>query len=256
MLPLPKRALYIELEHPQQLYQQEVAAFSFAPHEACWVFAVLDNNGQAVWSIHYEQHTWMLPRSYQCPEQLCQVVVDRENTSYLLCDLCQQRTNHYPPWLVVALRMINGDFRKQVTLQQPETIIESGHYTVREGPDRPTSTIQTRHTFRVIRSIDASVSFPPASHGTRGSWMQGRPLAAGADELNPNAIIYVQIQPHAYDRKYAHDRYINAKGTVQHVEPGPRLQPMTVAAFQQLGRWQRLTRVVASRYEEQARTKE
>ena len=256
VLRLPKRALYIELEHPKQLYQQEVAAFSFAPHETCWVFAVLDSSGQAVWSIHYEQHAWTLPRAYQCPEQLCRAVVNGEGTSYLLCDLCQQRVNHYPPWLVVALRMINGDFRAQVTLLQQEVIVESGHYTVREGLDGPTSTIQTRRTFRVIRSFDASVSLPPARHGTRGSWMQGRPLATGADELNPNAIVYVQIQPDAYDRRYVHDRYINAKGTVQHVEPGPRLQPMTVAAFQQLGRWQRLTRVAASRYEEQARAKE
>lgn len=256
VLPLPKRAIYIELEHSQQLYQQEVAALSFMPHEMCWVFAVLDSSGRAVWSIHYEQHTWMLPCAYLCPEQLCQAVVDGEGTSYLLCDLCQQRINYYPPWLVVALRMINGDFREQVILQQPETIVESGHYTVREGPDGPTSTIQTCHTFRVIRSFDASVLPPPASYGTRGSWMRGRPLAVGADELNPNAIVYVQIQPNAYDRKYAHDRYINAKGSVQHVEPGPRLQLMTVATFLQLGRWQRLTRVAASRYEEQARTKE
>ena len=86
--------------------------------------------------------------------------------------------------------------------------------------------------------------------------MRGRPLATGADELNPNAIVYVQIQPDAYDRRYVHDRYTNAKGTVQHVEPGLRLQPMTVAAFQQMGKWQRLTRVAASRYEEQARAKE
>ena len=48
VLRLPKRALYIELEHPKQLYQQEVTAFSFAPHETCWVFAVLDGSGQAV----------------------------------------------------------------------------------------------------------------------------------------------------------------------------------------------------------------
>lgn len=255
MLRLPKHALYIELEHPQQLYQQEVAAFSFVPHESCWVFAVLDSGGQAVWSIHYEQHTWMLPRAYQCPERLCRTVADGEGRSYLLCDLCQQRINHYPPWLVVALRMMNGDFRVQVTQQQPEVIVESGHYTVREGADGPTRMIQTRHTFRVIRSFDANASLPHASHETRGSWMRGRPLATGADELNPNAIVYVQIQPDAYDRRYVHDRYINAKGTIQHVEPGLRLQPMTVAAFQRLGTWQRLTRVAASRYEEQARAK-
>lgn len=253
ILSLPKRALYIELEHPQQLYYQEAAAFSFAPHEQCWVFAVLDSSGQAIWSIHYEQHTWVLPRDYRCPEQQCQMVVNGEGTSYLLCELCQQRINHYPPWFVVALRMIRGDFRTQVTLQEPEVILKSGYYTVRGGPDGSTSTIQTSHTFRIIRSFDANVLPSSVSQGKRGSWMQGRPLATGVNELNPDAIIYVQIQPEAYDRKYVHDRYTSAKGTVQHVEPGPRLQPMTVAAFQRLGSWQRLTRVTASRYEEQAR---
>jgi hypothetical protein len=253
ILSLPKRALYIELEYPQQLYHQEVAAFSFAPHEQCWVFAVLDSNGQTIWSIHYEQHTWALPRAYHCPEQQCQTVADGEGMSYLLCELCQQRINHYPPWLVVALRMIRGDFRTQVTLQEPEVIMKSGHYTVREGLDGPTSTIQTSHTFRIIRPFDASVLSSSVSQGKRGSWMRGRPLATGVNELNPNAIIYVQIQPEAYNRTYVHDRYTGVKGTVQHVEPGPRLQPMTVAAFQRLGSWQRLTRVTASRYEEQDR---
>lgn len=256
VLPLPKRALYIELEHPQQLYHQEVAAFSFVPHEAYWVFAVLDRNGQAVWSIHYEQHTWMLPRTYQCPEQECRTAVEGAAMNYLLCDLCQQRVNHYLPWLVVALRMIRGDFRTQVTLQEPEVITKSGHNTVREGPDGPISTHRTSHRFRVIRSFDASVLPSSVSLGKRGSWMQGRPLATGVNELNPDAIIYVQIQPEAYDRVYVHARYTSAKGTVQHVEPGPRLQPMTVAAFRRLGSWQRLTRVAASRYEEQARTGE
>lgn len=253
VLSLPKRGLYIELEHPKPLYHQEAAAFSFTPHERCWVFAVLDSSGQAIWSVHYEQHTWTLPHAYQCPEQQCQTVSDGAGTSYLLCELCQQRINYYTPWLVVALRMIRGDFRTQVALQEPEVMLKSGHYTVREGSDGPTSTIQTSHTFRIIRSFDASALPSSVNQGKRGSWMAGRPLATGVNELNPNAIIYVQIQPEAYDRTYVHDRYTSMKGTVQHVEPGPRLQPMTVAAFQRLGTWQRLTRVAASQYEEQVR---
>ena len=149
--------------------------------------------------------------------------------------------------------MLHGDFRTQVTLQEPEVITKSGRYTVRKGRNGPTYTIQTSHTFRIIRSFDASVLPSSTSQEKRGSWMRGRPLATGINELNPNAIIYVQIQPEAYDRTYVHNRYTCVKGTVQHVEPGPRLQPMTVAAFQRMGSQQQLTRVKASRYEEQPR---
>ena len=79
--------------------------------------------------------------------------------------------------------------------------------------------------------------------------MSGRPMAESEYEINPNAIIYVQIQPKGYNRTYTHERYTYVRGKTQHVEPGPRLQPMTIAPFRQLKHIQKITRVYASKYD-------
>lgn len=81
--------------------------------------------------------------------------------------------------------------------------------------------------------------------------MSGKPLAESEYDMNPSAIIYVQIQPREHDRTYKHNRYTYMKEKTQHIDPQTRLQPMTIATFRQLPKLQRITKVFASTFEGQ-----
>ncbi len=78
--------------------------------------------------------------------------------------------------------------------------------------------------------------------------MSGKPLAESEYDINPNAILYVEIQPRDHDRTYKHARYTRMRGKTQHIDPKPRLQPMTIATFRELPKIQRITKVYASKY--------
>jgi hypothetical protein len=58
-----------------------------------------------------------------------------------------------------------------------------------------------------------------------------------------------EIQPRDHDRTDKHFPYTRMRGKTQHIDPKPSLQPMTIAAFMQLPRVQRVTRVLASKFE-------
>jgi hypothetical protein len=148
--------------------------------------------------------------------------------------------------------MIAGDFQEQVEVREPEEVLETSTRTIRDevtGQERKKPVL---YRFKVIRYHDACVhrSGPPQTK--RGSWMAGRPLAESEFDVNPAALLYVQIQPRDHDRTYHHERYTHMKGKTQHIDPHPRLQPMTIATFRQLPRRQSITKVSASNFEETA----
>jgi hypothetical protein len=151
--------------------------------------------------------------------------------------------------MAIALRMIAGDFQEQVELREPEYILETGTETVRDENTGQIAEKHILHRFRVIRYLDACCYTGQAPQTRRGSWMTGKPLAESEYDVNPHAIIYVQLQPRKHHRTYHHDRFTHMKGKTQHIEPGVRLQPMTIATFRQLKHIQRITRVYASAFE-------
>ncbi len=249
-LQLPAEYVYIELEQPRLLHNQEVAAFSLMPLEGQrWLFSVIDRIDQTVWKLFHEGGGWLIPRGYICPEQRCTTEMIGGMTLYRLCNSCQERLNHYTSWIAIALRMIAGDFQEQVEVREPEYMVETAERTVHDISTGKTQQRSVRHHFRVIRYLDACVYKGQAPQTKRGSWMTGRPLAESEYEVNPNAIIYVKIRSREYARTYRHQRYIHVRGKKQLIPPHYRLQPMTIATFRQLKQVQRITRVYASKYE-------
>lgn len=241
--------LYIELEQPRKLHNQEVFAFSFLwQQENQWKFSVLNGEGETVWSMFYESNDWTLPQHYACPEQKCTSEVVGGVIVYNLCNTCQERMTHYTSWLNIALRMIAGDFQEQVELRVPEEVLEAGTKIVRDDRTGESKDVLVLRKFRLIRYYDACRHIGKVILGRRGSWMAGRPLADSEYEVNLDAIIYVQIQSRDHDRTYRSSRYVNMRGKTQHIDPHTRLQPMTIATYRQLRQIQRITRVFASKF--------
>lgn len=249
-LQLPENHVYIELEQPRQLHGQDIAAFSFfRQQEQCWTLSLIDPTGQTVWKAIYENSEWKLPHGYVCPQQACQTEKQGDITTYLLCSACQEHIHDYTSWITTALRMIHGDFQEEVEVKEPEYVVETTSKRVYDNEAKQVKNVKVRYRYRVIRYFDASRTSVTHPQTKRGSWMANRPIAKDANEVNPEAIIYVRIQPKEHDRTYRHQRYTNVRGKTQHIEPPPRLQPMTIATFRQLPRVQRVTRVLASKFE-------
>lgn len=146
--------------------------------------------------------------------------------------------------------MIAGYFQEAEEVSTPETITE----TVKRRIEDATRTWKARkvsvtHHYQVIRYLDACVSKAPAPpQKLRGSWMSERPVTQDEYDINPNAIIFVPIQPREYHRTYRHERYKNVRGQTQHITPGMRRQPMTVASLQQRKSSRVITQVLASKF--------
>ncbi len=252
---MPTQPIYIELEQLHQLHGQQLAAFSFLPRkEQQWQLSTIDTDGHINFSLFYEwahsplQGIWTLAQGYQCAEHQCQLEEIEGIRAYKLCESCQEQITHYISWITIALRMVNGDFQEQIELQEPETIQEIVSRTVNAGNGQ-TKNITVLHRYKVIRYLDACTHKEKVVQTKRGSWMTGRPYAESEYEVNPHAIIYVQIYPREHDRTYRHERYTNMRGKTQHIEPKPRIQPMTIATFQQLKKIERIIYVVASKFE-------
>jgi hypothetical protein len=253
-LYFPEKSIYIELEQPRQLHKQQVAAFSFSEsNQHVWTLSIIDSEGHIVWTVLYEKDAWTLPKKYICPEHQCITEETLAGTSYLLCQACQGRITYYTTWITTVLRMIAGDFQENIELQEPEEVLETTTNIVRDDKTGKSKEVHTLHKYRIIRYYDASKYKGKESQTKRGSWMSGRPLAESEYEINLDAVIYVQIQPRNYQRTYRHKRYKHVRGTTEHIKPGPRLQPMTIASFRQLRRIQKITRVFASKFDTQQR---
>lgn len=259
-LRLPTDDIYIELEQPHMIHQQQFAACSFLhiPGDERtiqrWQYAVIDNEGKTVWDMFYEySHTdqygiWTVPKAYVCPNGACSEEHGETEPLFTLCTSCQERASHHTSWIAVALRMIAGDFQEQVEIREPEEVLET---STKEVVDEMTGEIKQKpilRRFTVIRYYDACRSRSGKPETKRGSWMDDKPFAESEYEVNPNAIIYVQIQPRDHERTYRHDRYVQMRGKTQHIDPKPRLQPMTIATFRQLPKLQEITKVFASEY--------
>jgi hypothetical protein len=145
--------------------------------------------------------------------------------------------------------MLAGDFQEQVEMREPEYILETSTEIVQDEGTKQATEKRVLHRFRVIRYLDACRYTGHTPQTRRGSWRTGRPLAESEYDVNPHAIIFVQLQPREHDRTYHHDRFTRMKGKTQHIEPGTRLQPMTIATFRQLKHIQRITHVYASAFE-------
>ena len=250
-LRIPNTSIYIELEQPRTLHMLQIAAFSFLQENDYWSFSAIDNDGQAIWSTFYEDDIWTLPYNYHCPEQKCTLEDLNGVRTHVLCDMCQQRITHFTSWLAVALRMIAGDFQEYVEMQEPDVTLEPSTKTEQDENTGQKKEVSTLRHYRIIRYYDACIHKSNTPQTKRGSWMSKKPLAESEYEINPNAIIYVQIQPKDHDRTYRHERYTQARGKTRHIEPRPRLQPMTIATFRQLPHIQRITKVTASKFEQE-----
>lgn len=247
-LHIPANPLYIELEQERILYGQHVAAFLFFPkQDQDWILSVLGGDGRTVWSLIYEKQTWTLPQDYGCPESQCSTQETEHGRVYHLCSLCQQRLGHYTSWIAIALRMLAGDFREQVELQEPEFVLETSTGEMPEDQGNQQRNPQL-YRYRVIRYFDACRYTGKSPQTKRGSWMTGRPLAESEYDVNLDALLYVVIFPKEHDRNYRHERFVRMRGKTQRIEPKPRLQPMTIAKFRQLKQRQPITHVLASRY--------
>lgn len=197
----------------------------------------------------YENREWTLPHGYVCPQQACQTEEQGDVTTYLLCPTCQDQIYHYTSWITTALRMIHGDFQEEVEVKDPEYVIATISKRVYDNEAKQVKNVKVHYRYRVIRYFDASIAKVTQPHSRRGSWLAGRRLAQDENELDPGAVIYVTIQPKEHDRTYHDERYVNMRGKTQHIAPSPRRQPMTIATFRQLPRVQRVTRVLASKFE-------
>ena len=130
-LHLPSSHLYIELEQTHQLNNQPFAACSFLCLSGLgqsvqrWQYSVIDIHGQSIWHIFYEGDTvkgqghWTLPKEYLCPDGQCHVEETASGKLFTLCEVCQRVLASYVSWIVIALRMIAGDFQEQVELREP-----------------------------------------------------------------------------------------------------------------------------------------
>jgi len=259
-LRLPTEDVYIELEQPCQVHELPFAACSFlrvsqmSDEKPRWKYDLISLEGKASRSLLYEydsktrQGQWTVPMDFSCPKRECRIEETPTGKVYQLCKTCQEQVSYMTSWLTTALRMAAADFQEQVEFQEPEEILETSTYSQQ---DEQTGLVQEKtllHRFRIIRYYDACLYHGSSPRTKRGSWMTGRPLAESEYEVNPHAIIYVQIQPRDHDRTYRDERYTYMKGKTQHIDPKPRLQPMTIATFRQLPKIQRITRVYASKY--------
>lgn len=246
---LPADSLYIELERPSQLSEQRIAAFSFLRREEQrWVLSVIGDTGNILWRVWYETGEWKVPYGYVCPQQQCHREERDGITTYELCTTCQEHLHHYTSWIAVALRMIAGDFQEEVELKNPEYIVEAMTKKVYDHETKQAKDVETHYRYRVIRYLDACLAKDKKPQTKRGSWMIGKPIAENEYEVNPDAIIYVRIQPREHNRTFRHPRFTHARGKTQHIEPHFRLQPMTIATFRQLPHVQRITHVIASKF--------
>ncbi len=221
-----------------------------------WRYALIADNGATTRTLLYDfdgrkqQGRWSLPTDDVCPENRCRRDVSSPGQLFTLCPSCQTWIDHSTAWIAVALRMLAGDFQEQVELRQSEEVLETSKRMVRDAQTGETKEKAILHRFRVIRYYDACVRRGNGPQTRRGSWMSGRPLAESAYDVNPQAIIYVQIEPRDYERTYRHERYVHMQGKTQSIDPKARLQPMTIATFRQLPKRQRMTKVYASSFEE------
>jgi len=250
-LRTPSTSVYIELEQPRLLHTLQVAAFSFLQENDHWTFSAVDDEGQTVWFTFYENNMWTLSYNYHCPEQKCSLEDRNGVRTHILCGMCQQRITHFTSWLAVALRMIAGDFQEYVEIQEPDVVLETSTKVEQDENTGQTKEVSTLRRYHIIHYYDACMRKSSTPQTKRGSWMSEKPLAESEYEINPNAIIYVQIQPKDHDRTYRHERYTQARGKTRHIEPRPRLQPMTIATFRQLPHIQRITKVTASKFEQE-----
>ena len=261
LLRLPAQHIYIELEQPREICGGQFAACSFlhlsedAHMVQRWQYAIVDREGRTRWLMFYEHHVntrqevWTLPKEYQCPTQQCRVKQTTSGILFCLCALCQEKVSFYSSWLTVALRMLAGDFQECLEMQKPEEIFETSMKSEQDATSGQIKEKRVLRRFRVVGYYDACTHREATPRNKRGSWMSNKPLAESAYDVNPHAIIYVQIQPRDHTRTYKHERYVHMQGKTQRIDPKPRLQPMTIARFRQLPQRQRITRVYASSFD-------
>ena len=263
LLRLPQNPVYIEFEQPRPFAGIQVAACSFLclsaderTKRSRWRYTLIADNGAAARTLFYafdgrkQQGRWSLPGDDVCPENRCRRDEPSAGQLFTLCPACQAWIDHVTAWITVALRMLAGDFQERVELRQPEEVLETSKQLVRDEQTGETKEKTILHRFRVIRYYDACVRRENSPQTRRGSWMSDRPLAESEYDVNPHAIIFVQIEPRDYERTYRHERYVHMRGKSQYIDPKARLQPMTIATFRQLPRQQRMTKVYASSFEE------
>jgi hypothetical protein len=263
LLYLPRNPVYIEFEQPRQFASMQIAACSLLCQHADeqtkqshWRYTLIADNGTASQTLFYafdgrkQQGRWSLPPHYTCPKNQCHSREMPSGQMFILCPDCQRRFDFVTAWLAIALRMVAGDFQEQVEFRLPEEVLETSKRMVRDETRGEMKEKTILHRFRVIHYYDACVQRSTNPQSPRGSWMSGRPLAESEYDVNPHAIIYVQIEPRDYERTYRHERFVHMRGKSQHIDPKVRLQPMTIATFRQLPHRQRITKVYASSFEE------
>jgi hypothetical protein len=288
VVQLPSGPIWLELEQPILAVNGAIAGifFSCADREAEQMLAEERRAGMREvlkasvrqpgqdyeWSMHFissdgtpttrykyqeEARTWSIvpaarPEDEQCPTGECREQ-PRQGGGFdiLPCAFCATVLAYWRSWLVTALLAIQGEFAATEAAEWPRRSEQTTRKVKR--PNSPKyDEIKVTHDYYLV-SFDASVRKVrperPAlaepepeqqKSAPRGSWV------AAAQEIDPESVVYVRHDFATTQRRLDPERNPRwkAKRTVDVRAHSKRL-PMKVENLQR-----RITRVVASRYEQ------
>lgn len=206
-----------------------------------WFCDIVGVGGAVVYNFGISpEGDFTVTEGHVCPWRQC--------TYPNICDMCKAHLVFWGFWTVVALLMIEGNFAVAPDLTEypeiHETIRRRVEHTGKSNPKKK-KYIEETLTYHVI-SFDACVkqpapSIPDPDHEVehRGSWI------AQAQEIDPDSVIYLDHHIAQFSRTLKHPRFVNKVGQTIEVSAHEKRIPVKISELTQ-----RITRVVASKYQE------